>query len=67
MQFQTKPVFFNMFFIDAALRDGPFNLQGGLWFNFSFRIFFQTTRDLEYLSLLSCKARIFFPGFNIRL
>ena len=28
---------------------------------------FRTTRELEYLFFLSCKARIFFPEFNIRL
>ena len=29
-------------------------------------IFFRTTRELEYLFLLSRKARNFFPEFNIR-
>jgi hypothetical protein len=31
------------------------------------KIFFRTTRELEYLSFLSRKARIFFPEFIIRL
>ena len=34
---------------------------------FSFRIFFQSTRELEYYFFLSHKARIFFSEFNIRL
>ena len=29
--------------------------------------FFRTTQELEYLFILSRKARIFFPEFNIRL
>ena len=37
-----------------------------LWFFVSFRIFFRTTRKLEYF-FLSGKARNFFPEFNIRL
>ena len=32
----------------SAVRDRPFNLQGGLWFFVSFRIFFRTTQELEY-------------------
>ena len=29
--------------------------------------FFWTTRELEYLFFLSCKAQNFFPEFNIKL
>ena len=29
---------------DTHIRDRPFNLQGGLWFFVSFRIYFRTTR-----------------------
>ena len=32
----------------SAVRDRPFNLQGGLWFFVSFRKFFRTTQELEY-------------------
>ena len=54
-----------LFFI--SLRDRPFNLQGGYGFLFRSEIFFRTTQELEYLVFLSCKVRIFFPEFNIRL
>ena len=57
--------------IVVSIRDRPFNLKaagGGLWFFVSFRnVFFRITRELEYLLILSRKARIFFPKFNIRL
>ena len=36
-------------------------------FLFRSELFFRTTRELEYLLFLSCKARIFFPEINIRL
>ena len=36
-------------------------------FCFVQNFFFRTTRELEYLFLLSRKARIFFPEFNFRL
>jgi hypothetical protein len=49
------------------LRDRPFNLQGGYGFLFRSEICFRTTREFEYLFFLSCKARNFFPEFNIRL
>ena len=49
-----------------SIRDRPFNLNG---YGFLFRseFFFRTTRELEYLFILSRKARFFFPEFNIRL
>ena len=61
-----------------VVRNRPFNLQGGIGRGggaegrgvmvfASFRIFFRTTRELEYLFVLLRKARIFFPEFNIRL
>ena len=51
-----------------ALRDQPFNLKGGGYvFLFRSEFFFRTTRELEYLFFLSCKARFFFPEFHIRL
>ena len=40
---------------------------GGYGFLFRSEIFFRTTQELEYLFLLSRKARIFSPEFNIRL
>jgi hypothetical protein len=51
-----------------SVRDRPFNLKGG-GYGFLFRSEkkFQTTQELEYLFFLSCKARNFFPQFNIRL
>ena len=49
------------------IRDQPFNLKGGYGFLFHSEFFFRTTRELEYLFILSRKARIFFPEFNIRL
>ena len=36
-------------------------------FCFVQNFFFRTTGELEYLFILSRKARIFFPEFNIRL
>jgi hypothetical protein len=54
--------------IKPVLRDRPFNLErGGYGFFVSFRIFFRTTRELEYLFFLSRKANFFSPEFNIRL
>ena len=40
---------------------------GGYGFLLCSETFFRTTRELEYLFFLSCKARNFFPEFNIRL
>ena len=39
-----------LFFFDlqGLIRDRPFNLKGGLWFFASFRIFFRSTRELEF-------------------
>ena len=55
-------------FIGNVIRYRPFNLKGGGYgFLFRSEIFFWTTQELEYLYFLSCKARIFFPEFNIRL
>jgi len=36
-------------------------------FLFRSEMFFRTTRELEYLFLLSREAQIFLPEFNIRL
>ena len=45
----------------VAFRDRPFNLQkGGFMGFFRSEFFFRTTRELEYLFFLSCKAHIFF-------
>ena len=50
------------------VRVQPFNLKGeGYGFLFRSESFLRTTRELEYLFLLSRKARIFFPKFHIRL
>ena len=49
------------------VRDRPFNLQGGLWFFVSFRIFFSHNTRVRIFIFLSCKARNFFPEFNKRL
>ena len=52
------------------LRGRPFNLkgEGGVMVScFVQKIFFRTTQELEYLFFWSCKARNFFPEFNIRL
>ena len=53
----------------SVIRDRPFNLQGGgvMVFCFIQNFFFRTTQELEYYFFLSCKARNFFPEFNIRL
>ena len=53
--------------IVPMLRDRPFNLQGGYGFLFRSEIIFRITRELEYLFILSRKARNFFPEFNIKL
>jgi hypothetical protein len=48
------------------VRDRPFNLKGGGYgFLFRSEIFFRWTQELEYLFLLSRKARNFFPELNI--
>ena len=36
-------------------------------FRFVQKFFLRTTQELEYLLIFSCKARIYFPEFNIRL
>jgi len=42
------------------IRDRPFNLKGvGYGFLFRSEFFFRTTRELEYLFFLSCKANFF--------
>jgi hypothetical protein len=41
--------------------------EGGIMVFVSFRIFFRTTRELEYIFFLSRKAGNFFPESNIRL
>ena len=46
----------------SILRDRPFNLKGGLWFFVSFRIIFFDSTNYFFST-----ARIFFPGYNIRL
>ena len=49
---------------------GTDHLTCGVGYGFLFRseiFFLWTTRELEYLFLLLCKVRIFFPEFNIRL
>jgi hypothetical protein len=40
---------------------------GGAWFFASFRIFFRTTQELEYLFFVLRKERNFFPEINITL
>ena len=49
------------------VRDRPFNLQGGLWFFVSFRIFFSDNTRVRIFIFLLRKARNFFPEFNKRL
>ena len=41
--------------------------RGGYGFLFRSKKKFLTTQELEYLFFLSCKARNFFPEYNIRL
>ena len=41
------------------VRDRPFNLKGGLWFFVSFRNFFRTTQELEYLFFCAQSANFF--------
>ena len=48
------------------IRDRPFNLQGGLWFFFAFRIFFSNTRGRIFIFFVSQSAKIF-QKFTIRL
>jgi hypothetical protein len=51
-------------------KNGKFELARRGWamvFCFVQKFFFWTTQELEYLFVLSHKARIFFPQFNIRL
>ena len=51
------------------IRDRPFNLKGWGFMVFCFvqKCFFRTTRELEYLYLLSRKARKKNSEFSIRL
>ena len=59
---------FLIFFICKQERYRPFNLKGGGYgFLFCSEFFFRITQELEYLFILSRKAQIFFPEFNIRL
>ena len=51
----------------SVFRDRPFNLKGGLWFFVSFRNFFSDNTRVRIFIFLSCKTRIFFPEFNVRL
>ena len=69
---QTLPLMKNIPLVDDSvediIRNRPFNLQGGLWFFVSFRIFFShNTRVRISLFFLSRKAGNFFLEFNIRL
>ena len=51
--------------MDLLIRDRPFNMKGGGYgFLFRSEFVFRTTQELF---ILSRKARIFFPEFNIRL
>ena len=53
---------------DYMVRDRPFNLKGGgLWCFVLFRIFFSDNTRVRILFFLLCKARNFFPEFNISL
>ena len=47
----------DIFSSEVGVRDRPFNLKGGYGFLFRSESFFRTTRELEYLFLLSRKAR----------
>ena len=47
MCFKLKNTFPNKSVEANTVRDRPFNLQGGVWFFVSFRIFLRTTRELE--------------------
>ena len=66
--FRNCPIRIEIITGSHIFRDRPFNLKGGGYgFLFRSEIIFRTTQELEYLSILSRKARIFFPEFNIRL
>jgi hypothetical protein len=54
-------------FVTSALSAKYYYVRAKTGFLFRSEIFFQTTQELEYLFFLSCKARNFFPEFNIRL
>jgi hypothetical protein len=49
------------------VRDRPFNLKRGGVMDFCFvqNYFFRTTRELEYLFFLSCKAQFFFQNSTL--
>jgi hypothetical protein len=68
LKFARRVNSWHEYVVASTIRDRPFNLWGGYGFLFRSEFFFLwTTRELEYLFLLLCKARIFFPEFNIRL
>ena len=51
----------------SLIRDRPFNLQVGLWFFISFRIFFSDNTRVRIFFCLSREEQIIFPELNIRL
>ena len=57
---QEKIGILGKFCDDWCLRHRPFNLKGGYGFLFRSEFFFRTTQELEYLFILSHKARKFF-------
>ena len=61
-----KPNPFMNISIWHVIRDRPFNLQGGLWFFVSFRIFFSDITRVR-IFFFSRTARNIFPEFNIDL
>jgi hypothetical protein len=52
---------------DFAIRDRPFNLQGGLWFFASFRNLFSDNTRVRIFIFFVVQSTNFFPEFNIRL
>ena len=53
---------------NSGVRVQPFNLQGGLWFFVSFRIFFpDSMRVIIFIFFCRTKRNFFSPEFNIRL
>ena len=53
--------------IKMQLRERPFNLKGevGVWFFVSFRNFFRTTQELEYLFFCRARREIFCQNLTL--
>ena len=63
--------FYSVEIYECFIRDRPFNLKGEgrgggwLWFFVSFRFFFRTTQELEYIFFCRAKREFFFQNLTL--